>query len=229
MQSNIEDPDALVVLPLDKLVKLYYRHLQKQPTAEVKWEHRVMSIEHGDNEARIICETHHGKKTLSADYVLGCDGATSQIRRSLFGKEYPGETLHSQIIATNVSLLLESISWRGEGTNNCSLLQVYYDFHKFGYWDSNFIVHPEDWYMAAKITPDGMWRVTYGDKVGLSTKEYLERQPKRFEDILPGNPKQGDYKLVRASPYKLQQRCAPSFRVGRFVLVADAAHLCNPL
>ena len=50
----------------------------------------------------------------------------------------------------------------------------------------------------------------------------------RFEKILPGNPKPGEYKLVSRSPYKLQQRCAPSFREGRFLLVADAAHLCNP-
>jgi 2-polyprenyl-6-methoxyphenol hydroxylase-like FAD-dependent oxidoreductase len=27
----------------------------------------------------------------------------------------------------------------------------------------------------------------------------------------------------------LHQRCADSFRVGRFLLAADAAHLCNPL
>lgn len=26
----------------------------------------------------------------------------------------------------------------------------------------------------------------------------------------------------------MHQRCAPSFRVGRVLLVADAAHLCNP-
>lgn len=50
----------------------------------------------------------------------------------------------------------------------------------------------------------------------------------RYEQLLPGNPKPGDYKLMNASPYKLQQRCAPRFRVGRFILVADAAHLCNP-
>lgn len=108
-------------------------------------------------------------------------------------------------------------------------MQVYYDFHKFGYWDSNFIIDPENWYMAARITTDGLWRVTYGDTWGLSTEEYLERQPKRFEEMLPGKPTPGDYKLVSASPYKLHQRCAESFRVGRFVLVADAAHLCNPL
>jgi len=152
-------------------------------------------------------ETPEGRKVIVGDYVLGCDGANSQVRRSLFGDlNYPGETLESQIIATN----------------------VYYDFTKFGYWDSNFIVHPTDWYMAAKITPDGMWRVTYGDKWGLSNEEYIKRQPERYEQILPGKPKPGDYKLAGMSPYKLQQRCAPSFRVGRFILVADAAHLCNP-
>jgi 2-polyprenyl-6-methoxyphenol hydroxylase-like FAD-dependent oxidoreductase len=42
IKSPTEDPEAMVVLPLDKLVRLYYRHLQKQPTAEVKWEHKVV-------------------------------------------------------------------------------------------------------------------------------------------------------------------------------------------
>jgi hypothetical protein len=74
--------------------------------------------------------------------------------------------------------------------------------------------------MAAKITNDGLWRVTYGDDAGLSREELIKRQPARYEKILPGNPKPDEYKL--------QQRCAPSFRVGKIVLVADAAHLCNP-
>lgn len=81
--------------------------------------------------------------------------------------------------------------------------------------------------MAARITDDGCWRVTYGDVAGLTREEYLERQPMRFEQLLPAL-KPGTYNLTNASPYKLQQRCAPTFRVGRFVLVADAAHLCNP-
>jgi hypothetical protein len=82
--------------------------------------------------------------------------------------------------------------------------------------------------MAAKITTDGLWRVTYGDDAGLSKEELVARQPARYEKILPGNPKPGDYKLISMSPYKLQQRCAPSFRQGKIILVADAAHLCNP-
>jgi 2-polyprenyl-6-methoxyphenol hydroxylase-like FAD-dependent oxidoreductase len=63
-----------------------------------------VGIEHDEKEARVVCETPEGKKVLGADYVLGCAGANSQVRKSLFGgKNFPGETLHSQIIATNVS------------------------------------------------------------------------------------------------------------------------------
>jgi hypothetical protein len=83
--------------------------------------------------------------------------------------------------------------------------------------------------MAAKITDDGLWRVTYGDDAGLDREELVKRQPMRYEQILPGNPKPGDYNLISMSPYKLQQRCAKTFRVGKVLLVADAAHLCNPL
>jgi len=30
------------------------------------------------------------------------------------------------------------------------------------------------------------------------------------------------------NPYKMQQRCAPSFHKGKVILAADAAHVCNP-
>src|SRR5579871_4353899 len=56
----------------------------------------------------------------------------------------------------------------------------------------------------------------------------VARQSMKFERMLPGNPKPDQYKLVNCSPYKIHQRCAEKFRVGRFLLVADAAHLCNP-
>ena len=82
--------------------------------------------------------------------------------------------------------------------------------------------------MAARIARDGLYRITYGEKPGLTREEYLARQPAIFEKILPGNPKPSDYKIVNFSPYRMHQRCAPKFRVGRILLAADAAHLCNP-
>ncbi|KAH7127210.1 hypothetical protein B0J11DRAFT_297668 [Dendryphion nanum] len=198
---------AMTVLPLDKLGPLFVEHFESLPNTKINWGHRVVAVEQDESEARVIVETPEGRKTFSADYVVGADGASSGVRTALFGKEYPGETLDKQIVATNVYLPFDE---------------------RFNYWDSNFIVHPTDWYMAAKITPDGLWRVTYGDDVNLSREEIVKRQPMRFEKILPGSPKPDEYKLISMSPYKLQQRCAPSFRVGKILLVADAAHLCNP-
>jgi 2-polyprenyl-6-methoxyphenol hydroxylase-like FAD-dependent oxidoreductase len=107
--------------------------------------------------------------------------------------------------------------------------QVYYDFSKDFPTDTSFIIDPDNLYMVARITNDGLYRVTYKDIPNLSREEYISRQPKRYEEILPSHPKPHEYKITNISPYKLQQRCAPSFRVGRVLLAADAAHLCNPL
>lgn len=107
--------------------------------------------------------------------------------------------------------------------------QVYYDFSRFGYSDSNFIIDSKDWFMAAKITKDGLWRVTYGEATGSTSEEILGRQPERFRSILPGHPKPDEYKLVSISPYKVHQRLAKRMIAGRILLAADAAHLCNPL
>ncbi|KAF1998525.1 FAD/NAD(P)-binding domain-containing protein [Amniculicola lignicola CBS 123094] len=199
---------AMIVLPLDRLGPLLVRHFESIPGNKILWGHKVVDVKQDDKGATAMIETLEGEKLeLTGDFLVGADGASSGVRTALFGKEYPGETLKQQIVATNVYLPFDE---------------------RFGYWDSNFIVHPTDWYMAAKITNDGLWRVTYGDSEGLSREELIERQPKRYEEILPGSPKPGEYKLISMSPYKLQQRCAQSFRVGKILLVADAAHLCNP-
>ena len=78
--------------------------------------------------------------------------------------------------------------------------------------------------MAAKIGKDGLYRITYGEKPGLTYDQLKERQPMKFKEFLPGHPDPDQYKIVNFSPYKIHQRLAPSMRVGRFCLAADAAH-----
>ncbi|EOO00965.1 putative fad binding domain-containing protein [Phaeoacremonium minimum UCRPA7] len=174
---------------------------------QVSWEHKVTGLGQDENKAWVDVETPQGNTKVEADYIIGCDGANSQIRKSLFGNEYPGFTWDAQIVATN----------------------TYYNFEeKFGWADANFIIHPEHFYMAAKITQDGLYRITYGETPGLTLEQMVDRQPMKFETMLPGHPKPDEYKVVNFAPYKMHQRCAPSFRVGRFLLAADAAHLCNP-
>ena len=82
--------------------------------------------------------------------------------------------------------------------------------------------------MGAKITRDGLWRVSYGEPADMPFEEVLKRQPRKYEIMLPGKPKPGDYRMTNINPYRIHQRCAEKFRVGRVCLAADAAHLCNP-
>lgn len=95
-------PYKMVVLPLDRLGKLLYEHIQRQPKAEVKWSHKVVRIGQDQEKAWVEIESPSGLQRSEADYVVGCDGASSTVRQELFGPEYPGETLNAQIIATNV-------------------------------------------------------------------------------------------------------------------------------
>lgn len=70
--------------------------------ATIEWESKVTGTGQDGEKAWVEIE---GKGRREADYVVGCDGANSIVRRSLFGDEFPGFTWDAQIIATNVSLL----------------------------------------------------------------------------------------------------------------------------
>ena len=216
--------DRIAVLPLQKLGAIILRHIEEkcQGVVEVSWGCKVENVEQDDDKAWVTIRTpststttspsttiETTSTTISSQYIIGCDGANSIIRRTLFSSSpdpFPGTTWPVQVVATN----------------------TYYDFDRFQWHDSNFIIHPEHWYMAARIGKDGMWRVTYGEKAGLSRDELLARQPAKFETMLPGNPKPEEYRITNFSPYKVHQRLAEHMRVGRILLAADAAHLCNP-
>ncbi|CAJ2500747.1 Uu.00g036000.m01.CDS01 [Anthostomella pinea] len=205
--SDVDGKDLrMACLVLDQLDRLMLEEFLGKYGGVVHWKHRVTGTGQDENQAWVDVETAEGKTKIYGDYVVGCDGATSQVRKSLFGDGIPGFTWDRQIVSSN----------------------VYYDFPKYGFEDCSFTIHPEHFYMAAKITPDGLYRVTYGESPGLSWEEMKQRQGWKYELMLPGHPKPGDYKLVNMTPYKMHQRCAKSFREGRILLAADAAHLCNP-
>lgn len=95
--------DQVTRLPVNQVSKITLKHVLEQPTAKVSWEHNVVDIGRTEEEAWVEVDTRKGKKRLSADYIVGCDGARSIVRRKLFGADdFPGHTLDEQIVATNV-------------------------------------------------------------------------------------------------------------------------------
>ncbi|KAH7627847.1 hypothetical protein B0T09DRAFT_402573 [Sordaria sp. MPI-SDFR-AT-0083] len=150
-----------------------------------------------------------GPSPKDEDSELGEDSVNGTLRKLLFGSgpdAFPGFTWDKQIVATN----------------------IYYPFDKYHYDDSQFFIDTEHWHMVVKIQLDGLYRVTYGELGGLSNEELKERLEQKFRRILPGNSGPEEYELVNFSPYKVHQRCVEEMRMGRCLLVADAAHLCNP-
>jgi 2-polyprenyl-6-methoxyphenol hydroxylase-like FAD-dependent oxidoreductase len=46
--------------------------------------------------------------------------------------------------------------------------------------------------------------------------------------MLPGYPKPDEYEVQQTNQFKIHNRCVKTLQVGRVLLAADAAHLCNP-
>jgi 2-polyprenyl-6-methoxyphenol hydroxylase-like FAD-dependent oxidoreductase len=61
---------------------------------------------------------------------------------------------------------------------------------------------------------------------GLPEESIEQRIRERYAVLLPDPA--APYQLVAFSPYRVHERCAPAFRIGRTLLAGDAAHACNP-
>jgi 2-polyprenyl-6-methoxyphenol hydroxylase-like FAD-dependent oxidoreductase len=91
-------------LPLQDLDQLMLEEVTGRYGGTIAWEHRVVGVGQDADGAWCVVEVPGGgREVVRADYVVGCDGANSTVRRSLFGDEFPGFTWDAQIIATNVS------------------------------------------------------------------------------------------------------------------------------
>ena len=94
----------MACLPMQDLDAIMLKWFVEKYGGTVSWNHRVVDVGQGNDTAWVEVETPGGKKRIEADYVVGCDGAGSQVRKSLFGDEFSGWTWDDvQIIATNVS------------------------------------------------------------------------------------------------------------------------------
>lgn len=81
--------------------------------------------------------------------------------------------------------------------------------------------------MIAKLNNQGLWRVSYGEEGNLTPQQLRERLQMKYEALFP-DPRPLQYELKMFSPYRIQQRCSTTFRMGRVLLAGDAAHVCNP-
>lgn len=94
----------MACMVLDQLDQLMLDEFLSKYDGQIRWNHKVVGTGQDEKQAWVDVETPDGKIKVYGDYIIGCDGAGSAVRKSLFGDEYPGITWDRQIVATNVRL-----------------------------------------------------------------------------------------------------------------------------
>lgn len=70
---------------------------------DVKFNHKVVDVGQDEEKAWVDVEIEKGeKKRFEADFVFGCDGGSSTVRKSLFGRNWPGQTFDCRLLVQNV-------------------------------------------------------------------------------------------------------------------------------
>ncbi|KAH8929324.1 FAD/NAD(P)-binding domain-containing protein [Atractiella rhizophila] len=203
-------PNQAVCVTLGQydLSLIILEHAASLPNFKLHFDSSVSAINDGADLVEVTTTSANGEeKKWKSEYLIGCDGGTSSVRK-LLDLPFEGFTFDNPVIANN----------------------VYFPFKKYGFNNVQFFIHPEHWALICRLnSDDDLWRVSYGEVPGLTDEEYVdpERIDKKFQTLFPG-PKPSEYKRIASRAYRMHQRCAPTFRKGRCLLAGDAARVNNP-
>ncbi|HTC54526.1 MAG TPA: FAD-dependent monooxygenase [Steroidobacteraceae bacterium] len=184
-----------------RLAGIALQRLQRHPQATVRFNTRLRQLVQNDEGVTLQVMTPDGAQEMRARWVIGADGAGSTVRRQL-ALEFEGMTWPERFVATN----------------------LYFDFEQYHYARATFLIDDTYGAVIAKLDNQGLWRCTYMEDASLPEESVRERLPRVYDAILPG----AHYSVERLTPYRMHQRSAPRYRLGRVVLVGDAAHVTNP-
>ena len=186
----------------DSLAEIALRKLAAYPNATVHWGVDVTDIKQDAEGVTVEAVGPGGKLDFPSRWLVGADGAGSTVRTKL-GLEFEGITWPKRFVAANLHL----------------------DFTKYGFARTTFLIDSTYGAIIVKLNRNDLWRCTYSEDLELPEEGIPERMRKFLEVIVPAAK---DYKLDAYSPYRMHQRAATKFRVGRVLLAGDAAHATNP-
>jgi len=177
---------------------------------DVRFSHNVTGLKETADGVEVECETPDGPETMTAAYVIGCDGARSTVRK-FAGIEFEGFTYPERFIKIATSFDFGTVN------PNLCLRNYFSDPHE---WANLFKVRGE--------SPEGLWRVIL--PVAQEEDDATALSPERVEGRLQKFfPRNGRYDVEYVNVYGVHQRVAATFRKGRILLAGDSAHANNPI
>jgi 3-(3-hydroxy-phenyl)propionate hydroxylase len=182
--------------------------LRRETDADVRFGHQLTGfVQHAD---RVDVEVAAGGRTetIAASWLIGADGGRSTVRKVL-DVEFEGFTWPEQFVVAS----------------------THYDYAQHGFAMNSYISDPVNWAAVFKMPhegPPGIWRAVFPGASGLSDEALLA--PEAIEPAMQKLVPRGvPYEIRYKSVYRVHQRVAKTFRVGRVLIAGDAAHLNNPM
>ncbi len=190
-----------------KIVEEALDMAKQHPLISVRMATTFTGFRQGGDDVRVHVTNSDGEaETISGSYLASAEGARSIARRDMNvefeGFTYPERTLN---------------------------IEVAYDFTKHGFTERNYISDPVEYSNLFHWRgPPDRWRVHFPtdpneDEGELTRSGALQARLKNFLPI------DGDYEICGWNLYAVHQRVAKTFRVGRVILLGDAAHVNSPI
>jgi len=182
--------------------------LRRETGADVRFGHQLTGFVQQADRVDVEVAVADESETIAASWLIGADGGRSTVRKIL-GIEFEGFTWPEQFVVAS----------------------THYDFAQHGFALNSYISDPVNWAAVFKMPhegPPGIWRAVFPGAPGLSDEALLA--PEAIEPAMQTIvPRAGAYEIRYKSVYRVHQRVAKTFRVGRVLIAGDAAHLNNPM
>lgn len=172
--------------------------------ADVLFNHRIVHFAQDDAGVTVHLETPTEIRSLRCDYLIGADGASSIVRKWL-GVEFDGFTYPEKFLTLTTDEPLED-----------SLP---------GLAPVNYVSDPDEWLVLLRVPT--LWRVLLPAHEEDNARLLSDAKKDDVFERLIGHG--ADVTTFHRTIYRVHQRVAKQFQVGRVFLVGDAAHLNNPL
>ncbi len=177
---------------------------------DVRFSHDVTGLIQDADGIDVEYTSPSGTGRTRADYVIGCDGGRSTVRK-LADIDFEGFTYPEKFIKIATTFKFETVN-----PNLCF---------------RNYFSDPREWCNLFKVrgeNPGGLWRAIFPipDDEDETTALSAERVEARLQKFFP---KSGRYDVEYVNLYAVHQRVAATFRKGRILLAGDSAHANNPI
>lgn len=188
-----------------KLTRIISKILKDYPHVEQKYSAKATNLTQDDGSVTVHYDTPDGPQSISADYLMSCDGSRSFARKTL-NIGFPGYTYPELFMVVSTT---------------DDITEVVPDMCPVAY-----ITDPEEW--CAVIRAPEMWRFLIPTDPNMTEEQLLDIE--FLESRIQGfAPKKQKYTISHSTLYPVNQRVAETYRKGRVLLAGDAAHVNNPL